>query len=186
MARRWKEHVRFHSARQLNAPLWLSPGVDEINHRREAGRFVICGTKREARGAPSRWRPLSYDEWGAACFDHPASTAFICHGTGFISIPLGNLTFHRAHLARTVTRVLDAQRAELRRMLAARGEPPERIQTVALDIDRAVEGGGRCAGVDWAGPRVSGGHGEQGARKRSPAVVRSLEVPQRPPTTSTF
>ena len=172
MVNQWKERVRFHSATQLNAPLWLSPRVDDINHRREKGRFVVCGTKRAPRGAPSRWRPLSYDEWGAACFDHPASAAFICHGIGFISIPLGNLTFHRAHLARTVTRVLDAQRPELRRMLAARGEPPERSQTVAADIDQAVQGGGRCAGVDWAGPRASEEDMASRARASAAAVVR--------------
>ena len=172
MVDRWKERVRFHSATQLNAPLWLSPRVDDISHRREKGRFVVCGTKRAPRGAPSRWRPLSYDEWGAACFDHPSSAAFICHGIGFISIPLGNLTFNRAHLARTVTRVLDAQRPELRRMLAARGEPPERSQTVAADIDQAVQGGGRCAGVDWAGPRASEEDMASRARASAAAVVR--------------
>jgi hypothetical protein len=103
-------------------------------------------------------------------------TAFICHGIGFTSIPLGNLTFHRAHLARTVTRVLDAQRPELRRMLAARGEPPERIQTVAVDIDRAVQGGGRCAGVDWTGPKAS----EEGVASRCAQAQprRSAERPQ--------
>ena len=145
--------------------------------RREKGRFVVCGTKRASRSVPSRWRPLSYDEWGAACFDHPSSAAFICHGIGFTSIPLGNLTFHRAHLARTVTRVLDAQRPELRRMLAARGEPPERIQTVAVDIDRAVQGGGRCAGVDWTGPKASE-EGVLASRCAQAQPRRSAERPQ--------
>mgnify|MGYP004555805719 FL=1 len=177
MVDRWKERVCFHSATQLNAPVWLSPHVDEINHRREKGRFVVCGTKRASRSVPSRWRPLSYDEWGAACFDHPSSAAFICHGIGFTSIPLGNLTFHRAHLARTVTRVLDAQRPELRRMLAARGEPPERIQTVAVDIDRAVQGGGRCAGVDWTGPKASE-EGVLASRCAQAQPRRSAERPQ--------
>ena len=153
MVDRWKARVRLHTATQLNAPLWLSPHIDVINHRREKGRFVVCGTKQAPRGAPSRWRPLSYDEWGAACFDHP--TTFICHGIGFISIPLGNLTFHRAHLAHTVTRVLDAQRPELRRMLAARGEPAARIPAVAAEIDQAMIGGGHCADVYRAGPRAN-------------------------------
>jgi hypothetical protein len=51
MVDRWKERVCFHSATQLNAPLWLSPHVDEINHRREKGRFVVCGTLRDALAA---------------------------------------------------------------------------------------------------------------------------------------
>jgi len=68
--------------------------------------------------------------------------------------------------------VLDAQRPELRRMLAARGEPPERSQTVAADIDQAVQGGGRCAGVDWAGPRASEEDMASRARASAAAVVR--------------